>query len=362
MKHYFSYFFVLCLSCFLTNCSDDEPKKDMSIFDFCHFKADAVVSDAESTTIAFFAIPFDEDKTSWKMKIMDKDGNEKESSIQSIERTSLGYSETDSKIMKIEVKTATRLDKGDYTLQIANKNTGQTQLEIFAVVNSVLPIASIPTDLSQYLNLSCGEGSSKFLFAKESDVYLTISNRYNEISGVYFQQKNGNTNIGLDVTKATNNRISFTIPNNIPADDYFMMVEFNNTKSDIVYYPNVVGIMSKKLPVITAVNKTVFTMNETVVLTGENFRFKIDDQFLPNKYIKPETIYGVGFDFLWNNEKSSATYYYWNNDFTINEEGTRIEFPVDNLKTYIVKWDNNADVYVKTYSGYSNKIKITLPE
>ena len=367
MKKVFLFLAVLPMMAFVSCSKNNESAGEFSksIFEFCHFTKDVIVSDSESTTIAFLAIPFDDDKKTWEIKIFDKDGNKKETSIQTIKSTNGGYIATKARIMKVEVKTTQKLDKGNYTIQITNKNTGQTLIESFLVAEKILPINSISANTGRYLiNLSCNrEESSKFILVKDSKIYLEISDRFSEISGVYFQQKNGNTKFGLNVTNEGKNIISVNIPSDIPTDDYFMMIVFNSVMSDIEYYPNTIGIVDKILPIITAINKEEFKTDETIILTGENFRFKIDEKFIPNKYMQIETNLGIVFDYKWNDSNNSSVLYSWNNEYTINEEGTRIECSVGFVRQYILnKGYNDAEIYVRSYAGDSNKKKIIVTD
>lgn len=349
---------LLTLSC---SKSDDENSVSAS-FRFLEFEKDILLPSINEREITFLAIDFDPNIGSWNLTLTDGQ-KDIPVTLNQVETTNLSWVTTSSFLQRIYL-TIPAIDTGDYTLTIANITTGQTYKDIFLVRDNVFNKIEPVTSTSYTIDYEVDK-TEDYLYFQNTTNTITEGITTTGIQKVVLEKEATFESFTLGHEVLANGYLTFTIPPSIPVGTYYLSIKYDNGLSS--YFEKDIVVLKEQLPSVNLINKDVFSGGETLVLTGKDFRYEVDETLLPTNglsSIKTWT-YLIFRDVNREYEFSFGAYETDENYENINSEATELKYTIpvkadsfmftDVDKTYF-----EGEVFIRSGAYTSNAVPVRV--
>lgn len=334
-------FLLFFFSCFLfLACSTSDESASTKTFQFLDLDQDVFLQKSQPSEISFLALDFDTDLSHWETTLAN-DNSSIDCTVSKIEQTGSGYMNTSSRAQRIFLKTAT-LPAGYYTLIIKNKISNQTYSETFKVVPTIF--SSIQHESITSYHFEPTASNNNILFFQGATYSIDDLAIGAGIQSVTLENRETFVNSSVNFT-IVNNKVTFKIPTAVNPGNYFLAIK--NINGTTTYFSYDLLIVAEKKPVITSVNKSVLNTGESLIITGTNLRYLLNEDSLPSQgLLKVRVPLSLGF----TNFKGTGYYMfdvYANNstDFKINDAGTQIIFDIPKKTTALYFNDYPTNSY-----------------
>ncbi len=271
---------VITIALGIVSCGSDTPTSKE--FRYLALEKAVLLPTVNEREFSFYAFSFDIDKNNWELTL--NDGTKNISiTLSRIEKTAYSWTSIDEFMQKIYCKVPA-LGTGNYTLTIKNKITGQLQSDVFLVRDDTFDdIRSAATTSYSF------EETQNYLFYQNTSNIISNDINTNGIEKVVLKNITTFNPIVAEYT-INNKTLYFTIPKSTPVGVYYLAVYYNSGLNS--YFEKELIVLEEQKPVITSVNKTTFASGEYLILKGKNFRYTIDDSYIPTRgleYIRTKT-------------------------------------------------------------------------
>jgi len=334
-------FLLSLFSCVLfLACSTSDESASTKTFRFLDLDQDVFLQKSQPSEISFLALDFDTDLSHWEI-ILANDNSNIDCTISKIEQTGSGYMNTSSRAQRIFLKTAT-LPASYYTLIIKNKISNQIYSETFKVVGTAFN--SIQHESVTSYHFEPTVGNNNILFFQGATYSIPDLAIGAGIQSVTLENRETLINSSINFS-IVNNKVTFKIPTAVNPGNYFLAVKNINGTTAYFYYDLL--IIVEKKPIITSVNKSVLSSGESLIITGTNLRYLLNEDALPSQGLLKVR---VPLSLLISNFKGNGSYIYdvfgnTSTDFKINDAGTQIIFDIPKKATAIYFNDTPANTY-----------------
>lgn len=356
------HFFLLVLITLLFSCSNDDSSGQSSEFRFLEFEKDVLLPAINSREITFYGLNFDNNLNNWELNLVNENNTSFPIDITSINDTPYGFKNTE--ILQ-EIKfNAPPFGNGDYSLTITNISSGQIYTNIFLVRSNIFDEIKYKYQSSYNLTASVDVTKDLYYFHNITNT-ITSDINTNSIVGINLQNTDTFSNIDIDYSINSDNKIEFIIPTSVDPGTYYLSIEYNNLINS--YFEKDILVLEEQSPIIGSINKNIFQGGEIMAISGENFRYNVNFDFLPindlfDPYPNSGLIFkdatGTGQSIIYPFE-SDPTYSY------INSERTEINFPIPTDQFFITDMDSEGyyfegEVIVRSGPYLSEPISIRI--
>ncbi|WP_108867152.1 hypothetical protein [Aquimarina aquimarini] len=355
---------ILCGSC-----SSDDSDRVSPQFTFFEFDKDVLLPALNEREISFYALDFDENIGNWELTLSDGQ-KDIPVTLSKVETTTFGWVTTESRLQKIYFK-APAFGGGDYTLTIKNTTTNQTYSDVFLVrsttFNKVLPgaVDVLYTGSNTSYTIAGSREAEDYLFFQNSTNTISEGITTNGIQKVLLEKKDNSESFSLEYNLDSNDNLSFTIPPSIQVGNYFLSVHYTNGLS--TYFIKDIVVMDQQTPVIASANKETFSSEETLIIKGQNFRYKINHDLLTTKGISnPQSPTYLVFKDA-NREHTVSFGRYSGDEFfdNINTDGTELSYKIPVKSEAYIFTDREAtyfegEMYIQTAYHKSEAVPVRI--
>lgn len=336
MKRIINAIVSLLLVILIAACSSNEPNSKE--FRYLGFEKNVLLPALNERDIIFYALDFDSDKNNWELNL--NDGiNDIPVKLTLVEETPYGWVTVSGNLQKVYFK-APAFGTGNYTLTIKNKVTGQVLSDTFLVRDSNFDNIKSASDASFEL----AETENLLYYQNTTNTILSDINT-TSIEKIVLENETTFSTILLEHEVNNEGKINFTIPQTTPLATYYLAVYYNSGVNK--YFDKKLIVLEAQEPVIENVNKTTINSGETLILKGSNFRYAINEDFIPTKglgYIANETklIFNDG-----NNEYQLHMGRYKDDEMytSINESFTELTFKIPAKDDFYIFSDNDRTYF-----------------
>ncbi|MBA6156662.1 hypothetical protein H3Z83_09065 [Tenacibaculum sp. S7007] len=281
MKTIVSIVVSIFLVILVSSCSSDTPNSKE--FRYLGFEKEVLLPAVNEREFSFYALSFDTNKNNWELTL--NDGRKDiPVTLNRIEDTPYGWESVEEYMQKIHCKIPA-FGTGNYTLIVKNKITGQVQSDVFLVRDNTFNEVKSAGEASYSL-----ERKKNYLYYQNTTNTILSNINTNSIEKVVLE--NTTTLNSIIVAHEVNNeKLHFTIPKATPVGLYYLAVYYKSGLNS--YFEKELIILDEQKPVITSLNKSTFTPGESLQLKGSNFRYTINEDFIPTKglaRIKTKTV------------------------------------------------------------------------
>ncbi len=331
-------FITIIYSCSKDN-SNDSPKQSAQ-FRFLGFEKDVLLPSINPGEITFFGFDFDKNLNNWKLKLVNQDNKSFPAKITSINDTPSSIK--GKRIQEIKF-TVPPLGYGKYSIATINKSTAQTYTDIFLVESNTFNKIQYDYQSDYSLTIS-GEIYGLYFFPNITNTIVSDI-KTNNIVSIKLQNTRTFSEIDMDYSINANNEVEFKIPSSVSPGTYFLSVNYSHLVNS--YFEKSILVFKEKPPVIKSINKNTFKGGETMIISGNNFRYKVDLGLLPfsiddlvNPILRTYLVFkdrgGTGYKIIYP-EKSDPTFNY------INSSGTKINFTIPKKDFFWTKTDEQGN-------------------
>ena len=322
------------------SCSTDDENENIKEFRFLEFEKDVLLPSTATREISLFGIDFNKNVNNYDVRIINNIGEVYETKINEVIDTPYGF--TGNRIRQDVRISLPVLQEGDYRLKLTYIPTGQSMEEKFLIRSGVF------RDISQEYEFSYTMLTDDQNATPDNYYFQEVKNTINDatinssVAQVILEEKNSMNKISLDyIVDMSNQGIDFIIPETVVPGKYYVSVIYDNLLSS--YFDKDILVLAKQTPVITSLDKNVYSAGETLTISGSKFRYTLDTSHIDDFDLRQSLINtALLFRYDAGNVQETISPYSFDATYNyINASETQIKFPIplefiysDNTLTY----------------------------